>query len=1254
MSAEEGATQNGALPTATEVPELDVSKLHALPSEQQDLFLLTFVSDFRHAIEQLSADALPPNQVLIKKEVIKVVGLASPVPSRPVRISLAKALADSFGRGSRSLLYEAINELLAILNAGKVDKDVGTKHVAVVCLGELFHTAGDSAVSLSGLVVQSLIKGLRGLHVGLRGSVLRSLSLLITGLGSSVDENVARDIWKAARNAASNDKAALVQKHAFGCLRALCSSTSYFNNSNDFENLQSTAWRSLDSSVVGVRHAVAKAMAAACTAAFSDTNAADVPVIRKPKKSSKKQGALADDEDEVERSGSPAPSQKPSVQLSMGIADILRLFCRHFIKTTTMNRGRVGIAVCLKYTLQSLPQKVIETSFGRIADHLFFELLDHPSMAFHRYRYLLARNLVSSVLRSIVSSPLLTENAQINATRYVINEVIKNYPKTIAERKEPSKRILTGALDLLNQLLERLGSAASLLQDSCREALCQVMQHPSFTVQSYAAQCFRSFVLSCPNQLVRTIEDLLSQLRKSIDPAAENRKSIRICGGQALGVAAMLHSANERPIFGSVQTFSQVFTFATDLLKASATSELRQSATQVQVAWTLLGGLMNLGPGFVKVHLNQLLLLWRNALPPPLTPDNAAQRSQLELSFLCHVRECALSGLLAFLESCSALVTSDGSRRVSMMLQNSLHFLNNLPRTRNTEDVTHRLVPALQLQDMAYMLRRRLLQCFSALFQQKNIDLSDALSRSDLVGMSTRVFISPDRPTLKNLESSLATSASNFKGLWEAGDNWGYGVTSLVRGLDLYYPGIQGFQRVCSSKLSTEDSDSAFDECASLPTLPALEHDPAILYRPGASVDPVELSPASTACIDYSIKLFSIIFPLQSMRVQEISLEQMATVLAQPMPRDPGKKAAIQMNAALAILYALAVANNETSFSSGRVHLQAVGKLLSELLRGNLGDSDMSLRSISSRALGLTCNLGGSQSTNTEVKALIDLIVADRDPHMRAGCGSALGSIHAEVGAMASSLHIKSIVGVLLSLCNDIHPVVHFWALRGLNQVAESAGLSFSAYATNTLGMLAQLYSSDSHNWESGSLMTSNLELEDSTTLCIAQSIDCVINVIGPDLQDMSRQRNMILSLIAYLKGEESIPIRYQSLVCLGHISMYAPAHLQFSTHVLDLQRNIASSDGLLSDVAGSSIADMMKRNASEVARVATSNLNDELWTKLDEDPGNSVWQGIFRNWMQQTMLHDPGAWIDRCQTILSRTRIRDGPPKSSYYDHDG
>jgi HEAT repeat-containing protein 5 len=931
----------------------------------------------------------------------------------------------------------------------------------------------------------------------------------------------------------------------------------------------------------------------------------------------------------------------------MNLLEIIRVLCRHFIKSPTTNRGRVGVAICLKYTLLQLPRKVVEDSFGRIAEYLFVELLDHPSMAYHRHRYLLARNVTAAVLQALLQSSILTENAQINTTRYIVNDVLKNYPKVVSERREPSKRVLTGALTFLNQLLKQLGSAVSTLQDSCREALCQVIQHPSYTVQSHAAQCFRNFVLACPNQLIRSVDELLSRLSKSLDPAADSRHSKFAAGGLALGVAGMLHSANQKPVFGSVQLYSQVFSFATDLLKASATSELRLSAAQVQIAWTLLGGLMNLGPSFVKVHLNQLLLLWRNALPPPLTPENAAQRSQLELNFLCHVRESALSGLLAFLDACSSLVTTDGSRRIATMLQNTLHFLHNLPSASQTEDVNHRLVPALHLQDMTYMLRRRLLQCFSSLLQQKHIDLTDALSRSDLMNMSMRVFTSPNRSAPKNLEASLANSASNFEGVWEAGDNWAYGVTSLVRNLDIYYSDLRGFKRSKSAMLSTEDWDVALDEFVRLPALPALEHDAPILYRPGMETNDVELSSAPTGCVDNSIKLFSIVLPLQSMRVQEISLEQLATILSQPMQRDPGKKAAVQINAVLALLLALSIANNETAFSPGRIHMQTIGKLLAEVLQNGLADQDVSLRTICARGLGLGCNLGGTQFTNNQVKTLVELIVANRDPNVRAGCALALGSIHAEVGAMASSLHIKSIVGVLLSLCNDAHPVVHFWALRGLNQVAESAGLSFSAYATNTLGMMAQLYSSDTHNAESGSLVTSNLELEYSTTLCIAQSIDCIINVIGPDLQDMSKQRNMILSLIGYLKMEESVTVQYHTFVCIGHLSMYAPAHLQFSSYVLELQELLVSSEDLLSSIAKAGLGDLMKRNASEVARVASSKLNEDLWRRLDDDPDDLMLQAILRNWLQQTMLNDPGIWVDRCQTILSRTRARDVPRRA-------
>ena len=332
-------------------------------------------------------------------------------------------------------------------------------------------------------------------------------------------------------------------------------------------------------------------------------------------------------------------------------------------------------------------------------------------------------------------------------------------------------------------------------------------------------------------------------------------------------------------------------------------------------------------------------------------------------------------------------------------------------------------------------------------------------------------------------------------------------------------------------------------------------------------------------------------------------MEQIATVLAMPGQRDPGRKSAVQVNSTLAILLSLSVANGETPFPTGQVHLHTFGKTLAELLKTRMAEPDYRVRALCARALALACNLGGTQYTNNEVKALIDSIVTNRDPHMRAGCALALGSIHAEVGAMASSLHIKSIVGVLLSLCNDSHPVVHFWAFRGLVQVAESAGLSFSAYASSTLGMLAQLYSSDNHNSESTSLATSNLELEFSTTLVIAQCVDCIINVLGPDLQDISKPRQLILTLLRYFEAEASPILRHQALVCLGHLWMYAPAHVQFAKYVRNLQDNLSSKDHqLLGSAALYGIGHLIKRSASEVMRVANEKLNDDIWAMLDQD----------------------------------------------------
>ena len=245
---------------------------------------------------------------------------------------------------------------------------------------------------------------------------------------------------------------------------------------------------------------------------------------------------------------------------------------------------------------------------------------------------------------------------------------------------------------------------------------------------------------------------------------------------------------------------------------------------------------------------------------------------------------------------------------------------------------------------------------------------------------------------------------------------------------------------------------------------------------------------------------------------------------------------------------------------------------------------------------------------------------------------------------MAASFHLKTIVGVLLSLCNDPHPVVHFWAIEGLRRVADSAGLTFSAFVTSTLGMLAQLYMNDTHTNEAASLATSNLEDEYSTPLCISHCVGSLINVLGPDLQDAGKTRSLILTLVAYFHREDSAAISTVSSICSGHLSMYAPGQVNFIEYVRALQAGLGSKDEHVRNVSIDGLANAVKRNASAVFEAAEPGLKESIWLCLDMAPGHHGLQNIIRNWLQQTFLTETVQWIQQCHSILSKTRTKEAP----------
>ncbi|KAK0621164.1 armadillo-type protein [Bombardia bombarda] len=1238
--------------SATSNPELDVSKLQALPAEQQELFLLTFVSTLSKHVLALAADDCTSQQFYLKKEIFKIINLSAPSPSRVIRNNLGRCLAHIFGKGDRKLLFETINELVAIIAGGKPKNEAEgrTRHTAVVCLGDVYGAAGDSAIGLHQLACSTLLKLLKASSssAGLRAAVFTALAKMAKIIQGSMDESIARDIWKQGRNHASGDKGSLVIIAACRCLRSLVQNTSCFHNSADFDSLRSTMFKAFDSSSSHARFAAADCFAEALVRGYSESAAGEAPLQmlkRSKSKAVKRQsmgpGAMQDDDDMPSRSESPAPTKR-SQDLALSLVDMLKTLTSQYVRMSTTNRGRAAIAVCYGNVLQRLGEKTVEANYLRILENLTLELLGHGNIANNRYRLLISRRMVDIIIQDVVGKKVLGESGQMSAAKALVNGILKNYPQTLKERPEPTKQTLIVSIGALASLINSLGTAANSFAEACRDGLLQVLQHPSYTVQVHTASCMKTFLLACPQQLLPCLSVCMNSLSRELSLLGTARNSPRRCIGFAHGLAAGLSASPLRPLYGSVEINSRVLTMSTNLLKSSGSSQLRVASTQIQVAWTLIGGLMTLGPNFVKIHLSQLLLLWKNALPKVLSKDSTVHRNYLNASFLTHLRECALGSILAFLQFNSRLLTVDVSKRIATMLQSTTAFLKTLPSKKTAEDLNERLTPALQLHDLEVMVQRRVLQCYTKLVNVSPAGGTEALLQSNLLTLAISLFADPDNYTPSSLSASIANAAGTFETIWDVGDNSGFGVTGLVRGFNIRsLPGQQ--ENTIESSLPEQDGpEESIERLLLSPVCGTLEHDASLLYI--GTADGMGLpDPPATEVVNMAIQLFAFVFPLTPPKVQESVLEQVTTfVAAGSLQRDLGRKAAINVNVATALLSTLRVAVRETKSSSGDITNIAVEKLIQELLRDFVINPDQYVRSIAFEAVARLCSTCGNAFTNHEIKYLVDTIVINREPSARAGCAMALGCIQTKIGSMAAGYHLKSILNILMSLCNDPHPTVHFWALEAVARVSDAAGLGFSSYVSSTLGVLAKLYVSDTHNPEVSSAITMNLEVELSTSAAIARCVDSLINVLGPDLQDSTKSRELILTLVGYFQQEEDIQVQQASLACLEHLTLYAPGYMDFVEYVKLLQRYLNSKYPALRDVAVDGLYNLMKRSPDEVIRAAEEGLEDQLWLVLDSDPNHDGMRNTLRSWMRQTCLSDTASWLRRFQHVLKMTRPKD------------
>ena len=268
----------------------------------------------------------------------------------------------------------------------------------------------------------------------------------------------------------------------------------------------------------------------------------------------------------------------------------------------------------------------------------------------------------------------------------------------------------------------------------------------------------------------------------------------------------------------------------------------------------------------------------------------------------------------------------------------------------------------------------------------------------------------------------------------------------------------------------------------------------------------------------------------------------------------------------------------------------------------------------------------------------MDQVVNNRDPGSRAGCALTFGAIYQYVGGLAAGAPLRNTVNVLMSLSNDPHPVVHYWALIALGQIVNAANLSYSPYVPSTLGMLCKLYGTESHEPEGGSSISTNLRGDLPAFQAMCYAIDAVIGVLGPELQESARTRSLALDLVNEFSQEPDEGIKVEAIKCVKHMLIFGGDFMQVPELVAEFRRNLSSTRAPLKLASIDALYALVQKDAFTLSKVGGDRLVEDLFSMLDDDSSIDGVRNVITSWLQQTAVHNPSGWIDLCQRIMSKS----------------
>ncbi|KAI5895636.1 ARM repeat-containing protein [Schizophyllum commune H4-8] len=1217
-----------------------------LSGEQAGMYVFQWLCETEKAISRVAMEDLKAGQSDLEKTLVKIIAAPAPfpLPGRPVRNVVARCFIALYRRVETRTLFDTLQGFLKIVGDFKTPTKDEIKIAALSVTGDLMAVYGSQFMSFVAEIITLTLKIAKSSSSCLlRYHALLALQKTVDTTRRAVTDSAARDIFKQMRNTLT-DKALPAQRAAAAVLTVLYSNEGSNPPLNEIEAIIALCVKSLEHADQPTRrsHALLVAHILASTQVERVTSAPE-PSNKKQKNNTEHD----DGDDDPAPAATVAEISKPLLTPS----EMLARISVHFVRPNTSRKTRIGIFDFYVALLQKLGPAFVEANYAAIVAHFVSDVITpqrHTTAAGSRYEGLLVRSLVGIVLRDLVASRMLSEQGQIGAIQELSRTYLRRWPAMMPGQTAPHSAVLVMALRAVAALLQQLGNAPPPVQDAVAEPLMTLLSHPSHSVRvtaSWALRCFcYTTPLRLPKMILTAMEFLQRDLTSITSPAAPSDINLRTLG-HAYGLSALIAVIPERPLYVSYDVSAKVLDMAIQLLKRAGDHDVKIAGVEVEVAWTLIAALMALGPNFVRPHLPQLLVLWRNALPKPTSKDaaNSAGRSAAEWSFLLHVRESALGAIYCFLQhNAGALVTLDVARRVSSVLSNALNFANGFVG-QNIEDPSEQdnglgNGKGLGLRAREALLRRRVYQCFSAL----GFSSIAESTQTTLLQSTVSLFASPDGYAGSSVQAAIASSSGTFTSVWQSADEYAYGVTfKEVKDDASGTPDEESLQGK-KDYLNRDSLEVAIDDLLHRPIIGACEHDILTLCM-GKSTDTTYLTneppPPATSAVDTSIELFSRLLPLQDLPTTvRIVTELLEYARSPKLEKNAGRKAAVFINSAVAIVMTLRVITANSTRQTRDVWGSAqVTSLLSPFLKDALIDNDVVLRSCGSEAIGRLASVAGTTFLTNQIKQLVDQVVNNRDPYGRAGCALAFGSIYTHVGGLAAGPLLKTTVNVLMSLSNDSHPIVHYWSLNALARVINAASLGYAPFVSSTLGMLLKIYMMESHEREGGSINNANVSGEFPAYPFVCQIIDAIITILGPDIQESTRTRTLVLNLVHEFEQEEDEGIRVEAIACIQHFLMFAPEHVDIPVLVQQFRQYLSSTRRPLKLASINALYQLVQKDALAMSKLGGDKLVEDLFGMLDDDASVEGVRNVISSWLQQTVILNPSAWIDLCQRIMSK-----------------